>query len=103
MRTAQDVDSSSGAASAQSRHRRTSSGARSTGKAVSPARTVGPSGSSRNSNSVTMPKFPPPPRMPQNSSALSSSLARTMLPSASTTSAETRLSQASPYFEDVQP
>ena len=101
--TAQPVDTSSGAASAQSRQRRRTSGARSIGNTVSPACTIGPSGCRRNSNSVTMPKLPPPPRMPQNRSACSRSVARTTLPSARTTSAEMRLSQARPYLEDVQP
>lgn len=55
---------------------------------ASPARTVGPSGCSRNSNPVTMPKSPPPPRRPQNRSACSCRPARTTRPSASTTSAE---------------
>jgi hypothetical protein len=48
-------------------------------------------------------KLPPPPRILQNRSACSRSLARTMLPSASTTSAEMRLSHARPYIDDVQP
>ena len=52
---------------------------------------------------VTTPKLPPPPRMAQNSSGFSFSLANTTLPSASTTSAQIRLSQVSPYFDDVQP
>ena len=50
-----------------------------------------------------MPKLPPPPLSPQNRSGFSSSLAVTTLPSAVTTSAETRLSQASPYDGDNHP
>ena len=41
---------------------------------------------SANSNSVTMPKLPPPPRNAQNSSACSSADARRISPSAVTTS-----------------
>ena len=35
---------------------------------------MGPTGWRRNSNSVTTPKLPPPPLMPQNRSAFSSSV-----------------------------
>jgi len=97
------IDSSSGAASAQSRHPRSASGAGSIGNIISPASTIGPSRCRRNSNSVTIPKFPPPPRTPQNRSGCSSALARKTPPSASTTSAEIRLSQANPYFDELQP
>ena len=45
---------------------------------------VGPSGASWNSNWVTMPKFPPPPRTAQKSSGLSLALARSTAPSAVT-------------------
>src|ERR671930_564949 len=68
-----------------------------------PARTIGPSSCRRNSNSVTIPKLPPPPRMPQNRSSFSRSLARTTLPSARTTSAESRLSHVRPCLDEVQP
>ena len=61
-------------------------------RASRPSRSGRP-GAARNSNSVTTPKLPPPPRSPQNRSAFSSALARTTLPSAVTTSAESRLSQ----------
>jgi hypothetical protein len=53
-------------------------------------------GLSLNSNDVTAPKFPPPPRSAQNRSAFSSSPAISSLPSAVTTSAEIRLSQDRP-------
>ena len=48
--------------------------------------TIGPTSWSRNSNSVTTPKLPPPPRSAQNRSGCSVALARTRRPSASTTS-----------------
>ncbi len=44
----------------------------------------------------TTPKLPPPPRIPQNSSAFSESLARTVSPDAVTTSAAIRLSMVRP-------
>ena len=50
-----------------------------------------------------MPKLPPPPRSPQSRSAFSDSLAWTSRPSAVTTSAPTRLSQARPYLRISQP
>src|SRR5919197_1382998 len=53
-------------------------------------------GCSRNSSDVTTPKLPPPPRSAQNRSGCSFSLAMTTLPSAVTTSADTRLSQDNP-------
>src|SRR5207248_7970304 len=53
-------------------------------------------GWARKVNSVTTPKLPPPPRSAQKSSAFSSALAVTFSPSASTTSAESRLSIVSP-------
>ena len=52
---------------------------------------------------VTIPKLPPPPRSPQNSSGFSSALARTTSPSAVTTSYDTTLSQASPNRRASQP
>ena len=70
---------------------------------MSPLSTFGPTGWSWNSKLVTMPKFPPPPRSPQKRSAFSVSLARTWLPSAVTTSAESRLSTVMPYFRLSQP
>src|SRR5947209_4734583 len=50
-----------------------------------------------------MPKLPPPPRRPQSRSAFSLSLACTRQPSAVTTSAPTRLSQARPCLRISQP
>ena len=50
-----------------------------------------------------MPKLPPPPRRPQNSSRFSLSQAWTSRPSAVTTSAPIRLSAASPYLRISQP
>ena len=50
-----------------------------------------------------MPKLPPPPRIAQNRSGFSSGLARVTVPSASTISADRRLSSASPYFGISQP
>src|SRR5687768_9442284 len=50
-----------------------------------------------------MPKLPPPPRSPQNRSALSVALAVRRRPSAVTTSAESRLSQVKPYMRCNQP
>ena len=55
-----------------------------------------PTSCSRKRNEVTTPKFPPPPRSAQNRSGFSSALARTRSPLASTTSASSRLSIASP-------
>jgi len=52
---------------------------------------------------VTTPKLPPPPRSPQKSSGFSSPLALTIRPSAVTTSAAIRLSQARPYERESQP
>ena len=76
-----------GAAGRKSRYQRSTSGSCSIGHIVGPAITVDPTGCVRNWNSVTMPKFPPPPRSAQNSSGCSSALACTCVPSASTTSA----------------
>ena len=50
----------------------------------------------RNVNEVTTPKFPPPPRNAQNRSLCELALAVTKLPSASTTSAASRLSTVRP-------
>ena len=63
----------------------------------------GRAGAASSSNCVTIPKLPPPPRSPHSRSAFSVSLARTSRPSAVTTSAATRLSQARPNFRIVQP
>ena len=51
----------------------------SSGWTTSPDSTSGPTGCSRNSNDVTTPKLPPPPRIAQNRSGCSVSLARTRL------------------------
>ena len=61
------------------------------------------SGCAWNVNAVTTPKLPPPPRSAQNSSACSDSFAVTIDPSASTTSASTRLSSARPQVRTIQP
>ena len=68
-----------------------------------PDSTSGPTGCSLNSNDVTTPKFPPPPRIAQKRSGNSSALVRTTSPLASTTSAEIRLSIVSPKRRLSQP
>src|SRR3954471_4631666 len=50
-----------------------------------------------------MPKLPPPPRIAQNRSGFSASLARTRCPSAVTISALIRLSAVSPNLRLIQP
>ncbi len=75
----------------------------SNGKTSRPARISGPTGWSPNSNWVTTPKFPPPPRMAQNRSAFSFSLTCLFWPSAVTISAEMRLSIVSPCFRVSHP
>ena len=57
----------------------------------------------RDSNPVTIPKLPRPPRRPHNRSAFSVSLAWMSRPSAVTTSAPTRLSHASPCLRISEP
>ena len=59
--------------------------------------------SCRNSNDVTMAKFPPPPRTAQNSSGWLVSSARKSLPSAVTMSTEMTLSTQSPWVWRSQP
>ena len=71
-----------------------SSAAQNTG----PAMTVGPTGCSANRNELTTPKFPPPPRSAQNRSGCSSADARTMLPSAVTTSASSEVVDGEPVL-----
>ncbi len=56
----------------------------------------GPKGCRLNTKDVTMPKFQPAPRIPQNRSGSSFSLARTERPSAVTSSTARRLSMVSP-------
>ena len=68
-----------------------------------PPATCVPSGTQLNSNSVTIPKFPPPPRRPQNRSGFSSALALTNSPSAVTTSIEMSLSTDRPCLRWIQP
>ena len=101
-RTPSAVQTDSGACSTQSRQARATSPAFWIGWTTMPAMTIGPSSYSLNSYDVTTPKFAPAPRRPQSSSGFSSSLAVTTRPSAVTTSAEIRLSQAKPYLVDVQ-
>src|ERR1700756_2322201 len=60
-------------------------------------------GCSAYSNEVTTPKFPLPPRSPQNKSGCSSRLAVKSLPSAVTSSADSRLSQLRPCLPCSQP
>src|SRR3954466_2687861 len=97
VRLTSDV-SSSGIVSVSPRQLVMTVRAASGGKKSSPAMTVGPTWCSSNSNDVTMPKLPPPPRSAQNRSGLSVALACTSWPSDVTTSAPTRLSAAKPYF-----
>ena len=68
-----------------------------------PDSTCGPSGCSLNSNEVTTPKLPPPPRSAQNRSGFPRPLTCRSLPSAVTTSAEIRLSMVNPNLRVVQP
>src|SRR5690606_34655090 len=70
---------------------------------ISPARMSPRIGCSANSNPVTTPKLPPPPRIAQKRSGFSVALARSRLPSAVTTSADRRLSSVMPYFRVSQP
>ena len=67
-----------------------------------PPRTV-LTGWTRNSNEVTTPKLPPPPRRAQNKSPFSLALATRGFPSAITISNERTLSQVRPYFLTSQP
>ena len=69
----------------------------STAQNVGPAMTV-PTSFRRKMNEVTTPKFPPPPLIAQYRSGCESAFAVTWLPSASTSSASSRLSIASPYL-----
>ena len=65
--------------------------------------TIGPTSCSWNSNSVTTPKLPPPPRTAQNRSGFSSAAARRILPSAVTTWTDKTLSRLSPCRRVNQP
>ncbi len=68
-----------------------------------PHSTSGPTGWSRNSKWVTMPKLPPPPRSAQKRSGCSEAPARTTSPAAVTTSTDSRLSMVMPYLRLSQP
>jgi len=67
-----------------------------------PPRTV-LTGWTRNSNEVTTPKLPPPPRRAQNKSSFSLALATRGFPSEVTISNDRTLSQVRPYFLTSQP
>src|SRR5215468_4132176 len=90
--------SSSGSDGSSSRYQRITSAVSAKSYSTGPPMIVpcSPMSWQRNVNEVTMPKFPPPPRSAQNRSLLVSSLAVTNVPSASTTSAASRLSTVSP-------
>ncbi len=92
-----------GASALRSRQRATADAASATGKSSSALTARVPVTCSWNSNSVTMPKLPPPPRSPQNSSVFSSAEARTTSPLAVTSSNETTLSQDRPCSRASQP
>ena len=94
---------SSGACAIQASQAPKTSDVRSAGYSTNATATSGPTGCAANSNDVTMPKFPPPPRRPQCRSGCSSALAVRMSPSAVTTCADSRLSQLSPCFRRCQP
>src|SRR5262249_21509792 len=68
-----------------------------------PQSACGPCRFALNSNDVTAPKLPPPPRKAQNRSGFSASLARRRSPSAVTMSTDPRLAQAYPNLREVQP
>ena len=92
--------SSSGASSAYVAMPRTISAV--AGRTRTPPRII-PTRSRRNSNPVTTPKLPPPPRNAQNSSVCDSALARTTSRSAVTSSAATMWSIVRPYLRTIQP
>ena len=89
--------SSSSWAGRKSRYHERMSAVAEAGQAVGPQTTVC-TGYSRKVNEVTTPKFPPPPRSAQKRSGCVDSDAVTTRPSASTTSAATRLSMVRPYL-----
>ncbi len=103
VRNASAAPTSSGAAAMKSRNARTICPAICPGYMSIPPSTIGPISCRRKWNAVTTPKFPPPPRRPQKSSGFSSSEATTLRPSAVTTSARSRLSQAKPHLRSIQP
>ena len=92
-----------GAFTMKSRKFRTTSRAIGPGYISIPPSTIGPTGCTSNSNSVTTPKLPPPPRMPQKSSGFSTSDTVISSPSAVTSWTERRLSQVSPSFRSSHP
>jgi hypothetical protein len=94
--------SSSGSEGSSSRYQRITSAVSARSYSTGPPMIVPPSPMSwqRNVNEVTMPKFPPPPRKAQNRSLWEFSLAVTNVPSASTTSADSRLSTVRPKRRD---
>ena len=73
------------------------------GQKIGPDSTIGPTGFKRNSNSVTIPKLPPAPRIPQKRSAFSDALALTNLPSAVIMSTARSWSTVRPYFRMSHP
>jgi hypothetical protein len=88
--------SSSGAWGAKSRRKRSTRGISAIGQKIGPPSTIGPIGCRPNSNAVAIPKLPPPPRRPQNSSGSLSASTRSCSPPAVTRSTATRLSTVSP-------
>src|SRR5260370_20080702 len=95
--------SSSGSEGSNWRYQRITSGASARSYSTGPPMIVPPSPMSwqRNVNDVMTPKFPPPPRRAQNRSAWELSLAVTNEPSASTTSAASRLSTVRPNRREM--
>ena len=88
--------SSRGAVETSCRNSSRTRGASAPGQAMAPPMISGPTGCSTYSNPVATPKFPPPPRKAQNSSACSRSEARMIRLSAVTRSTEARLSLVQP-------
>jgi len=94
---------SSGALAANSANAAQAFSAWSTGHIKTPAVTTGPTSCSFIVKCVTTPKFPPPPRSPQNRSGLSVAEALTISPSAVMRSAARRLSHVRPNRRLSQP
>src|SRR6202049_1266574 len=94
--------SSSGSEGSSSRYQRITSAVSAKSYSTGPPMITpfSPMSWQRKVNEVTTPKFPPPPRSAQNKSPCESSLAVTNVPSASTTSAASRLSTVSPNRRD---
>ena len=97
------TESSSGAVSMKSRYCCSTEFAWSIPKTMRPLSSSGPTGWRRNSNRVTTPKLPPPPRSAQKRSGCSVALAWTICPSAVTTSTDSRLSTVMPYVRLSHP